>query len=114
MHACRSLPSRLMCATPFCATPAAAQDLPPRKAGLWEIKMTTEGHNMPPNTSEHCIDAETDKLMSSMGDNVRQDMCSKRDVKKVGNTIVVDSRMQVRTDDDHLAGRRQRRLQQRL
>ena len=53
--------------------------------------MTTEGHNMPPNTSEHCIDAETDKLMSSMGDNVRQDLCSKRDVKKVGNTIVVDS-----------------------
>ena len=92
MHARLSLVAlALMCATPFCATPAAAQDLPPRKAGLWEVKMTTEGHNMPPNTSEHCIDAETDKLMSSMGDNVRQDMCSKRDVKKVGNTIVVDS-----------------------
>ena len=26
-----------------CASPAAAQELPPRKAGLWEIKMTTEG-----------------------------------------------------------------------
>ena len=92
MHARLSLVAlALMCATPFCAAPAAAQDLPPRKAGLWEIKMTTEGHNMPANTSEHCIDAETDKLMSSMGDNMRQDMCSKRDVKKVGNTIVVDA-----------------------
>jgi hypothetical protein len=74
-----------------CAQPAAALDLPARKPGLWEIKMTSEGHGMPPTTSEHCIDAETDKLMNSMGDNMRQDMCSKRDMQKVGSTIVVDS-----------------------
>jgi uncharacterized protein DUF3617 len=74
-----------------CAQPVAALDLPARKPGLWEIKMTSEGHGMPPTTSEHCIDAETDKLMNSMGDNMRQDMCSKRDMQKVGNTIVVDS-----------------------
>ena len=73
-----------------CATPAAAQDyLPPRKAGLWEVKMTTEGHGMPPTTSEQCIDAETDKLMNAMSDNIQT--CSKRDIKKSGNTIVVDS-----------------------
>ena len=29
--------------------------------------------------------------MSSIGGNMRKDMCSKQDVKKVGNTIVVDS-----------------------
>src|SRR5262245_31160462 len=74
-----------------CAQPAAAVDLPARKPGLWEIKMTSEGHGMPPSTSEHCVDAETDKLMNSIGGSMRQDVCSKSDMQKVGNTIVVDS-----------------------
>ena len=73
-----------------CATPAAALDLPARKPGLWEIKMSMEGRNIPMPAAQHCIDAETDKLMSAVG-NARQEMCSKRDVQKVGSTIVVDS-----------------------
>jgi hypothetical protein len=75
----------------ICAAPAAAQDLPARKPGLWEIKMTTEGRELPPQTSQHCIDAETDKQMNAMGSGMREEMCSKREVKKVGATIVVDS-----------------------
>jgi hypothetical protein len=71
--------------------PAAALDLPARKPGLWEIKMTVEGRSLPTPTSQHCIDAETDKLMQSIGGSVREDMCPKRDVQKVGATIVVDS-----------------------
>jgi hypothetical protein len=73
-----------------CATPAAALDLPARKPGLWEIKMSMEGRNIAMPSAQHCIDAETDKLMSAIG-NARQEMCSKRDVQKVGSTIVVDS-----------------------
>ena len=71
--------------------PAAALDLPTRKAGLWEIKMAFEGRNIPAQTMEHCIDAETDKLMNSVGGNMRADTCSKQDMQKVGATIVVDS-----------------------
>jgi Protein of unknown function (DUF3617) len=74
-----------------CAQPVAAFDLPARKPGLWEIKMTVEGRNTPAQASQHCIDAETDKLMSSIGGSMRQDMCSKQDVQKVGSTIVIDS-----------------------
>jgi hypothetical protein len=74
-----------------CAAPAAALDMPSRKAGLWEIKMTFEGRNLPPQTAEHCIDAATDKQMMSIGGNMRQDVCSKQDVKHVGSTIVIDS-----------------------
>src|SRR5262245_34283469 len=74
-----------------CAAPAVALDLPARKPGLWEIKMTFEGRNLPAQTSQHCIDAETDKLMQSIGGGMREDMCSKRDVQKVGATIVIDS-----------------------
>ena len=75
----------------ICAAPAAALDLPERKAGLWELKMTFEGGNMPAQTAEHCIDAETDKLMSATGGSMVQDMCSKPDVKKTGDTFVVNS-----------------------
>ena len=75
----------------ICAAPAAALDLPERKAGLWELKMTFEGGNLPPQTVEHCIDAETDKLMSATGGSMVQDMCSKPDVQKTGDTITVDS-----------------------
>jgi hypothetical protein len=79
-----------LCAAPA-ITPALALDLPARKAGLWEIKMTFEGRNLPAQTVEHCIDAETDKLMNSIGGNMRQDMCSQQDMQKSGNSIVVDS-----------------------
>jgi hypothetical protein len=74
-----------------CIMPAAALDLPARKAGLWEITMTFDGRNMPPQVSQHCVDAETDKLMNSIGGSMRQDMCAKQEVSRVGNTIVVDS-----------------------
>lgn len=73
------------------AGPAAALDVPPRKAGLWEMKMIVEGRNTPAHVSHHCVDAETDKLMSSFGNASTKDMCSKMDTQKVGNTYVVDS-----------------------
>jgi Protein of unknown function (DUF3617) len=76
-------------------SPASALDLPPRKAGLWEVKMAFEGRNLPPQVVQQCIDAATDKMMSAFGSNLRQDMCSKQDVQKVGNTLVVDSVCQI-------------------
>ena len=77
------------------ATPACALDLPARKAGLWEIKMTFEGRNLPSQVMQQCIDASTDKMMSSFGGSMQQNMCSKQDVQKVGNTLVVDSVCQI-------------------
>jgi hypothetical protein len=74
----------------FSAGPAAALDLPARKAGLWDITMTFEGRNLAPQTSHHCVDAETDKLMNMMSGSIRQE-CSKQDLQQVGNTIVIDS-----------------------
>jgi hypothetical protein len=73
------------------AVPAVALDLPARKAGLWDIKMAFENRNIPAQNMQQCIDAATDQLMNSIGGNMRQDMCSKQDVQKVGGTIVVDS-----------------------
>ena len=81
--------------TLVCASPAAALDLPARKAGLWELKMNFEGRTIPPQTIQQCIDAATDKQMNSIGGNMGRETCSKQDVQKVGATIVVDSVCQV-------------------
>lgn len=70
---------------------AQAVDLPARKPGLWDMTMVFEGRNMPPHVSQHCIDAETDKLMSAFGNATTKDMCSKMDMQKVGDTYVADS-----------------------
>jgi hypothetical protein len=72
------------------ATPAAAIDLPPRKPGLWEMKMTFVGRNLPAQVFQHCIDAATDKEMNSLG-NAQAAKCSKQDVQRSGGTITVDS-----------------------
>ena len=50
--------------------------------------MVFEGRNMPPHVSQHCVDAETDKLMSAFGNASTKDMCSKMDMQKVGDTYV--------------------------
>ncbi|MEJ0075486.1 MAG: DUF3617 family protein [Alphaproteobacteria bacterium] len=81
----------LILAAAFIATPALAQDMPTRKAGLWDMTMTFEGRNTPPQTMQHCIDATTDKAMQDMSAGARGQSCSKREMKKVGDTIVFDS-----------------------
>jgi hypothetical protein len=75
----------------ICATPALAQDMPPRKAGLWELKMVFEGGPAPSQTMQHCIDTATDKQMNTMGAGMRADQCSKQDIKRSGNTLTIDS-----------------------
>ena len=84
---------RLLRAVPLllCVSPAFALDMPPRKAGLWELKMSMEGRSMPMQTFQHCIDAATDKAMNDVGGGMRAEQCSKQDMQRTGNTITVDS-----------------------
>jgi hypothetical protein len=74
------------------AAPALALDLPARKPGLWEVKMTFVGRNIPVQTIRECIDAQTDKLMNSnfSGAAVGQ-VCSKQELTRSGATLTVDS-----------------------
>lgn len=74
----------------FCAFPAVALDLPARKAGLWELKMTHDNAQAPPQIMQNCIDAATDKAMNEKFSG-GQGMCSKQDIRKSGNTIVAES-----------------------
>lgn len=75
----------------FCELPAAALDLPSRKAGLWELKTTHEDSQALPEVMQQCIDASTDKLVSDKAGG-SQDACSKPEIRKSGSAIVTESR----------------------
>jgi hypothetical protein len=91
MHRRLTLVAGLLVAGLFAACPAAAAELPTRKAGLWQLKMTFEGRDTPPQAMQHCTDPSTDKLMTSNFGGPAKDACSKRDIQNSGGTITVDS-----------------------
>jgi hypothetical protein len=67
-----------------------AQDLPPRKAGLWQIDMA-----MPaapgPQQMRMCIDSGTDAEMYKMGMNAARGACDKPSINRNGSTVTIDS-----------------------
>ena len=73
------------------AGPAFALDMPPRKPGLWELKMDFEGRKMPPTTMRQCTDAASDKIMNSNFGGPVQAACSKQDITKTATGMTVDS-----------------------
>jgi hypothetical protein len=71
------------------AAPVFAAELPPRKAGLWEMKTTvSSGRTI---SMQQCVDAKTDEAMQAASAANSQRDCAKRDVQKSGNTITIDS-----------------------
>ena len=70
---------------------ASADDLPIRKAGLWEIKMAKTGSPLPDMTMQHCTDETTDKDMNNMVSPMAKQICSKRDLQKTATGFVSDS-----------------------
>jgi hypothetical protein len=68
---------------------ARADELPTRKAGLWELKLLRPGTAMPETTMQHCTDESIDKVMNSPAA-VKQ-TCSKNDIHKTAAGYVTDS-----------------------
>ena len=74
------------------ATPAeaASYDAPKRKSGLWELKMTSgQAKGMP--AMQQCVDEKTDDLMQKEMSAAQKTQCSKNDMRKEGDKIVVES-----------------------
>ena len=69
----------------------AADELPIRKAGLWEIKMVRTGSPIPAITMQHCTDATTDRQMNGAAGPMAQQTCSKQDIRKTATGYVTDS-----------------------
>jgi hypothetical protein len=72
----------------ICAMPAAAEDLPTRKAGLWEI---TTGMGDRSVKMQQCVDAATDHAMQTRAGTAPHGDCSKHDVQKSGTTTTIDA-----------------------
>ena len=70
---------------------AWADDLPVRKAGLWEIKMVRVGSQIPDMTMQHCTDADTDKAMNTMASPMSKQVCAKQEFKKTATGYISDS-----------------------
>jgi hypothetical protein len=73
------------------AASANAEDLPIRKAGLWELKVVRVGSALPEMTMQHCTDQTTDKDMNNMVSPVAKQICSKQDLQKTATGYVSDS-----------------------
>jgi len=77
----------------LCVLPAAADEMPKRKAGLWEIRMMMAGREMPMpmRNIQQCTDAETDSMMSTNLGGPMGSECAKPSVNRTGGAITVDS-----------------------
>ncbi len=72
--------------------PAQAADLPKRKPGLWEIKMTSASERGGgPMVSQHCIDAKTDDLLQQRTQGMGKQACSKNTVRREGGKTIAES-----------------------
>ncbi|UPK34755.1 hypothetical protein IVB18_43280 [Bradyrhizobium sp. 186] len=74
---------------------ADADDLPVRKAGLWELKMVRAGSPVPEMTMQHCTDEAVDKEMNNNVSPIAKQICSKQEIKKTSTGYVSDSECSV-------------------
>jgi hypothetical protein len=71
--------------------PASAAELPSRKPGLWQVKMSIAGRAASPQVILQCIDAATDQMMQSSAGPFSAEVCPKRDVQKSADSITIVS-----------------------
>lgn len=72
-------------------TLARSEELPTRKAGLWELKMEMAGATLPAMTMQQCTDETTDKAMTTSFGPMQKDSCTRNDIQKTANGYTVDS-----------------------
>jgi hypothetical protein len=77
-------------ATALGAVSAAADDLPARKPGLWEVKASI-GNNQKPLAIKQCVDASTDLMMQAIVGPLTAQACPSRSVQRADNTIMIES-----------------------
>lgn len=71
--------------------PAAAMDLPTRKAGLWELTIAMEKAGMPSQTMQHCTDEAHDKEMTSFANGLGAQQCQQKSFDKTATGYTFES-----------------------
>jgi hypothetical protein len=69
----------------------AAQELPLRKPGLWELKIARNGSGLAELTMQHCTDVATDREMNNTVSPLAKQVCSKQEVQKTATGWVANS-----------------------
>ncbi|HTR60036.1 MAG TPA: DUF3617 family protein [Casimicrobiaceae bacterium] len=64
--------------------PALAADYPQRKAGQWQVTITSDKPGTPPRVEELCTDAATDAALQKFALGASDQLCSKNEIKSVG------------------------------
>lgn len=95
MHRCFAVLAAFLAVGLCCAQAAFALDMPQRKPGLWELRMSFEGRHLPSQVIKQCTDAASDKMMNGNFGGSALAKCSKQDVSHAGGTMTVDSVCQV-------------------
>ncbi len=70
---------------------AEADELPIRKAGLWEMKVSGGGSPLPEMKVQQCTDESTDRQMSTAFSPLSKEVCAKQDIRKTASGYVMDS-----------------------
>jgi hypothetical protein len=99
-------PAAVLLAVAITAAPLAAGaqtlDLPPRKAGLWEITTTIDkqkasaetpekARSSPSLAAQMCLDASTDRDLMSYGLKLSDGRCTKLTTKRDGKSIIIEA-----------------------
>jgi hypothetical protein len=69
---------------------AASYDLPKRKSGLWEMKMSS-AQMKGMQAMQQCVDQKTDNLMMKDMAESQKMQCSKNEVRKEGDKVIAES-----------------------
>ena len=72
-------------------SPAGADELPVRKAGLWDIKIKLTGGAAPTAMMRHCTDETVDRQMSTLFNPLAPPPCTKTMVQKEGDHYTVSA-----------------------
>jgi len=72
--------------------PAQADDLPARKAGLWELRFGEENVTSDDAAAiQQCVDAATDRMLQSVMGPWTGLLCTRRDVRQAGDIVTADA-----------------------
>ena len=102
------------CALALPTSRVAAEELPVRKAGLWEMKIVQAGSPLPEMTMQHCTDETTDKEMSTAFSPMRQGDLLQAGHAEDRDRLCQRFRRAASRRVDHVACRDRRRFQFRL
>ena len=73
------------------ALAAGAEDVPARKAGLWEQRMSSPDGSSPPTMVQQCTDAAAEKAFRDMATGMSQQACTRNETRRDGALWLTES-----------------------